>query len=206
MSQSVGGRPVDRSVAWLPPKHVGGTPMTNLLDQPRPHLGARSMRGVQRMASARCLVLAMLLAATATGSAAAQSPSAPAARNADVVCPEGTPTRGNGKKQFAWAIGLSELPIIQSIQKRDHPAGCPLRLGGPVRHRHRRQHPVDDPVRRGLDHGRCSVDHRGALRACGVGVAGEASRRQGPDLALLQPVDRHPVWHVRFWPVPDAPS
>jgi len=35
-----------------------------------------------------------------------------------VACPDGTPTRGNGKKQFGWAIGLSELPIIQAIQKR----------------------------------------------------------------------------------------
>ena len=35
-----------------------------------------------------------------------------------MVCPEGTPTRGNGKKQFAFAIGLQELPIIQSLEKR----------------------------------------------------------------------------------------
>jgi ABC-type sugar transport system substrate-binding protein len=35
-----------------------------------------------------------------------------------VVCPEGAPTRGNGKKQFAFAIGLQELPIIQSLEKR----------------------------------------------------------------------------------------
>ncbi len=28
------------------------------------------------------------------------------------------PTIGNGKKQFAFAIGLQELPIIQSLEKR----------------------------------------------------------------------------------------
>ncbi len=59
-------------------------------------------------------------ASTAPEPSAAEStlPSASAVGNADVVCPDGTPTRGNGKKQFGWAIGLSELPIIQSIQKR----------------------------------------------------------------------------------------
>ena len=35
-----------------------------------------------------------------------------------MTCPDGTPTRGNGKKQLAWATALSELPIIQSMQKR----------------------------------------------------------------------------------------
>lgn len=45
-------------------------------------------------------------------------PSTSAAGNADVVCPDGAPTRGNGKKQFAFAIGLQELPIIQALEKR----------------------------------------------------------------------------------------
>ena len=57
-------------------------------------------------------------ATAAPASQAAATPGASAASNADVVCPVCTPTRGNGKKQFAWAIGLSELPIIQSMQKR----------------------------------------------------------------------------------------
>ncbi len=35
-----------------------------------------------------------------------------------VAAQDASPTIGNGKKQFAFAIGLQELPIIQSIEKR----------------------------------------------------------------------------------------
>lgn len=97
------------------------------------------MRTSQRVGPALLVVIAMLQAACSTPaaspsvastapqpsaaattepSASAAEPSASAAGNADVVCPDGAPSRGNGKKQFGWAIGLSELPIIQSIQKR----------------------------------------------------------------------------------------
>jgi ABC-type sugar transport system substrate-binding protein len=59
-------------------------------------------------------------AAPATAAPATEAPAtaAPAAVNADVVCLDGAPTRGNGKKQFGFAIGLQELPIIQSLEKR----------------------------------------------------------------------------------------
>jgi ABC-type sugar transport system substrate-binding protein len=57
-------------------------------------------------------------AQASTAPEATPTPAASAAGAANVVCPDGTPTRGNGKKQFGWAIGLSELPIIQSMQKR----------------------------------------------------------------------------------------
>ncbi len=55
----------------------------------------------------------------AASSESQAAPSSTAAAGApDVTCLDGTPTRGNGQKQLAWAIGLSELPIIQSVQKR----------------------------------------------------------------------------------------
>ncbi len=56
--------------------------------------------------------------ASAAASQAAESPAASAAGAPNVTCLDGTPTRGNGKKQLAWATALSELPIIQSMQKR----------------------------------------------------------------------------------------
>lgn len=57
-------------------------------------------------------------ASPSTAPASEAAPGASAGAAPGVVCPEGAPTRGNGKKQFGWAIGLSELPIIQSMQKR----------------------------------------------------------------------------------------
>ena len=73
----------------------------------------RGMRSRGPIALSAFAVTVGLLAGSSSSFAA--SPSAgPAASNgssAGVVCPDGAPTRGNGKKQFGWAIGLSELPI-----------------------------------------------------------------------------------------------
>jgi ABC-type sugar transport system substrate-binding protein len=69
-------------------------------------------------ASPSATAAAPATAAPATAAPATATPAASAGGTGGVVCQDGTPTRGNGKKQFAWAIGLSELPIIQAIQKR----------------------------------------------------------------------------------------
>ena len=59
------------------------------------------------------------VASAPVASASQAAPSSSAAAGApNVACLDGTPTRGNGKKQLAWATALSELPIIQSMQKR----------------------------------------------------------------------------------------
>jgi ABC-type sugar transport system substrate-binding protein len=102
---------------------------------------ARRMRRSHRAGPALFAVIAIVLAACSSTPAApsatsapaasvpaasapeasapeASAPAASAAGNADVVCPDGAPTRGNGKKQFGFAIGLQELPIIQALEKR----------------------------------------------------------------------------------------
>lgn len=55
---------------------------------------------------------------TAAPATAAAATAAPASAEAASPAADAAPTRGNGKKQFAFAIGLQELPIIQSLEKR----------------------------------------------------------------------------------------
>jgi ABC-type sugar transport system substrate-binding protein len=79
------------------------------------------LRAVTAIALVSLLAGACSRAATpaptaAPTAAATEAPSAGASEAAYQPGGTCTPTIGNGKKQFAWAIGLNELPIINSIQ------------------------------------------------------------------------------------------